>query len=70
MTLRFVGNSGAGQLEPMWVVIDVHGGEEVDGGNNNQCLLIVVDPVLGIFQHVSHIWSKMKLISTKIIHNL
>jgi len=33
----YVGDSGAGQLEPMWVDIDVHGGEEVlDCGNNNQ----------------------------------
>jgi len=62
----FVGDSRAGQLEPMWVVVDVHGDEEVGGGNNNQCLLIVVDPVLGIFHHVSciwsRIWSKIKLI--------
>jgi hypothetical protein len=63
----FVGDSGAGQLEPMWVDID-HGGEEVNG-NNNQCLLIVVDQVLGIFQHVSRIWSKIKFISMKVIRS-
>ena len=65
-----MGDSGAGQLELMWVVIDVHGGEEVGGGgNNNQCLLIVVDQVLSIFHHVSciwsRIWSKIKLILQK-----
>jgi len=34
----------------------VHGGEgragSIDGGNNDQHLLIVVDPVLGIFPHL------------------
>ena len=64
----FVGDSGAGQREPIWVDMDVHGGEEVDGGNNNQRLLIVVDPVLGIFQHVTHL-VEIKLNSTKIIHS-
>jgi len=61
----FVGDSGAGQLEPMGVDIDDVGEEVI--GNNNQHLLIVVNQVLGIFQHVSRIWSKIKLISMKVI---
>jgi len=41
--------------------------EQEDGGNNDQNLF---DLVLCIFQHVSRIQSKIKLISKKVIHSL
>ena len=45
-----VGDSGAGQLGPMWVDIDMAAfsawwrGQEVDGGDNDQQMLIIVNP--------------------------